>query len=577
MRASPQQPSKNRQPAADEPSYRWPPRIIFNTDGCMVFKYLKRRRADDVTEALETLAGTSVDVVSVNVGINDGLSWRGSAYGELWGQDDIGWYPDSGAELPSGEGVIPGASSELLQNNLAALVDDGHDVMQLYIDRARRVGLGIYASFRMNDAHDNMEHRWSDARRSQRKKDRPDLLIGSAVDPRTWVGYADEWRYTWQWDWAQREVRDIFLGRLRETLDRYDLDGIELDFLRHPPFFKAGQGFKNVSTMTEFMREARDAIRSQATRNRKTIRLAARVMASMDYATELGIDTEGWVGEGLVDAIVLASGHPTLENDVARAAAAAEASGVLVYAGFDSVTDTVSPQEGYERNPRTVTRAVALNGYQHGAAGVHLFNHDYASHRPGPVTDDEGPAVAVDYPRLYDGVTGLHDTDRFTKRDLETLRDLGDPGALLHVDRCYHVGGSEFPQQLPRKLPLDWRGAGPGHALRLTVEDDIADGLSQGRIKKTELRLRLTDHEESMGRIRCEVNGQPVDLRSARKLANSSGEEWLVVTNPPVRQGENTVLLVLRGEQPAQGADPLEPWPKIHQCEILVMCEDGSG
>ena len=23
--------------------YRWPPRIIFNTDGCLVFKYLKRR------------------------------------------------------------------------------------------------------------------------------------------------------------------------------------------------------------------------------------------------------------------------------------------------------------------------------------------------------------------------------------------------------------------------------------------------------------------------------------------------------------------------------------------------------
>ena len=110
----------------------------------------------------------------------------------------------------------------------------------------------------------------------------------------------------------------------------------------------------------------------------------------------------------------------------------------------------------------------------------------------------------------------------------------------------------------------------------MAVEDDIAGGLAQGRIKKTELRLRLTDHEESMGRIRCEVNGEPIDLASARKITNSSGEQWLAVDNPPVQGGENTVLLVLQGERPAQGAYPKEPWPTVHQCEILVKSEGGG-
>ena len=58
--------------------YRWPPRIIFNTDGCLVFKYLKRRNPGDVTAMMSPLADTAVDVVSVLVGINDDLSWRGS-------------------------------------------------------------------------------------------------------------------------------------------------------------------------------------------------------------------------------------------------------------------------------------------------------------------------------------------------------------------------------------------------------------------------------------------------------------------------------------------------------------------
>ena len=128
--------------------YRWPPRIIFNTDGCLVFKYLKRRNPDDVTAMLAPLADTNVDVVSVLVGINDDLCWRGSPHGELWGANMCAQTQD----------MVP---SDLLQMNLAAMVDDGHDVFQLYVDRARQTGLGIYASFRMTTPTET----WSTASR----------------------------------------------------------------------------------------------------------------------------------------------------------------------------------------------------------------------------------------------------------------------------------------------------------------------------------------------------------------------------------------------------------------------------
>ena len=283
--------------------YRWPPRIIFNTDGCLVFKYLKRRNPDDVTAMLVPLADTSVDVVSVLVGINDDLCWRGSPHGELWGEtmgDSARHLLPGGTSSQTSPVAMNMGPSDLLQINLAAMVDDGHDVFQLYVDRARQVGLGIYASFRMNDAHRNMEHRMADGRRSALMVNRTDLLIGSPA-PRGTNGYAEDFNFSWQWDYAQPEVRSRFLGLFDETLGRYDVDGLELDYCRQPTFFKQHQGFKHVGTMTEFMRSAHQIVDRHATRRNKDIKLACRVPCSFDASMELGIDPETWIEEGLVD------------------------------------------------------------------------------------------------------------------------------------------------------------------------------------------------------------------------------------------------------------------------------------
>ncbi len=550
--------------------YRWPPRIIFNTDGCLVFKYLKRRNPDDVTAMMAPLADTAVDVVCVLVGINDDLSWRGSPHGELWGET-------MGA--PS-EGMAP---SDLLQQNLAALVEDGHDVFQLYVDRARRSGLGIFASFRMNDAHRNMEHRIADARRSALMLKRPDLLIASPA-PGGATGYAEDFNFCWQWDYAQPEVRGRFLGLFDETLGRYDVDGLELDFCRTSPFFKPHQGYKQTAAMTEFMRQAREIVRSRAAGKGREVKLCCRVPCSFDACLELGLDAETWLENGLVDiAVVSSSGGWQLEMDVERAVTAAGKSGALVYVG-SAGTYKASPQEGYESGQPSLRRAIALNGYRQGAAGIHLFNHDYANHRAQPVAEgDASDMPPVASPPLYSGLQASFDSDRFTRKDLQTLCDLGDPQALARLDRCYHLNDSsylgDFRPQLPRRLALTGRGAGPAHALRLPIEDDIHGGRADGRIVGTELRLRLTGHEPCLRRIRCEVNGRRVDLLSAWKVRNSLDEEWLAVDDPPLRLGENRVLVVIEGFDLPEGYEPKGPgpgagWPTLHQCELLVRCAD---
>jgi hypothetical protein len=114
--------------------------------------------------------------------------------------------------------------------------------------------------------------------------------------------------------------------------------------------------------------------------------------------------------------------------------------------------------------------------------------------------------------------------------------------------------------------------------MHIQVEDDVAGGLADGRIKGTELRLRLAEHEASMDRILCEVNGERIDLVAARQIENSQGQRWLVVDNPPAREGDNTVLVLLEGYEFPEGArlegqELRGPWPTLHQCELLVLCE----
>lgn len=115
--------------------------------------------------------------------------------------------------------------------------------------------------------------------------------------------------------------------------------------------------------------------------------------------------------------------------------------------------------------------------------------------------------------------------------------------------------------------------------MRLCVEDDVAEGMASGRIRKTELRLKLSEHELSLDRLSCEVNGTGFELSAARTIENSDGESWLVVDNPPIVKGENTVLVLMEGTNLPVGWHRTGPgvgenWPTLEQCELLVLCAE---
>ena len=58
---------------------REPPRLIFNTDGHWIINYQDRWEPEDITKMMPTLVDAGVDALSVLVGIDDDLSWRGES------------------------------------------------------------------------------------------------------------------------------------------------------------------------------------------------------------------------------------------------------------------------------------------------------------------------------------------------------------------------------------------------------------------------------------------------------------------------------------------------------------------
>ena len=103
-------------------------------------------------------------------------------------------------------------------------------------------------------------------------------------------------------------MRGRFLGLIDETLQRYDFDGVELDWMRGPPFFKPGQVLDHTETLTGFMAAVQGTVRRRAEQRGKDITLITRVAPSLDEGREIGIDGRTWIRDGLADLFVLSSG-----------------------------------------------------------------------------------------------------------------------------------------------------------------------------------------------------------------------------------------------------------------------------
>jgi hypothetical protein len=285
------------------------------------------------------------------------------------GSRDAIWDPVDGKEP---EGLWP--------QNAKRLFEAGLDPYQVWIGRCRQKGISPWLSMRMNDVHsvdepDNFMH-------SSFWRDHPEYWRVPRGSASPWVNRA--------MNYAHAPVREHQMAFVRELLQRYDPDGLELDWMRFGYHLTPGREREEREILTEFVRVARSLTEEWSQIRKHPIRLGVRVPAHPDAASGLGMDAILWAREGLVDVIVPCPFWTSSDFDIPVE---------LWYERLGEAADRVTVAPGIEHNARPWPGAAAVandlaalggfavSAYHRGADSLYLFNWMDSGTRPVPASE----------------------------------------------------------------------------------------------------------------------------------------------------------------------------------------------
>jgi len=257
----------------------------------------------------------------------------------------------------------------------------GGDVVKVFLDRCRVRGQAAFISVRLNDAH---HKEFVDAK--------PGDKIGGSLAMSVTKFYRDHPEYrigpklgSAQFqvlNWAIPEVRAHKFALLQELCENYDLDGLELDFMRFYNFFPRDKttGVQRREIITGFIRDVRALLDRTAHEGRRRW-LCARVPGFISALDPLGLDVAALTAAGLDMLNLSASYFTTQQMQVAAIRALAPQAAIYVEL-CHSTWNGPKLTAGYDVFPfRRATveqlETTAHLGYTRGADGVSLFNFAY--------------------------------------------------------------------------------------------------------------------------------------------------------------------------------------------------------
>ena len=297
-----------------------------------------------------------------------------------WERVYDGYDPDAGPdqpvlqwlEDPLDRELTLGSQGRFWIHNLWLLEQRGVDHLERWLGRCQERGIEGWLSVRMNDGHFNNipDAFWH----STFWRQRPDL----------WIVPHDESGGERLYDYSHREVREHHLELIRELLERYDLSGLELDWIRTPPYFAPGGEGEGRQILTDFTAEVRELARAAEARLGHPVKVGARVPTRPESGQRLGLDGLAWAREGLVDQLVLSSRVSVIEFDmpIAEWREALEDRPVALVAQFGTNTLSFpgarpSGEAGLAPATPEFLRGAAAAAFHQGADQVYLFNHCY--------------------------------------------------------------------------------------------------------------------------------------------------------------------------------------------------------
>jgi hypothetical protein len=373
-------------PAAEPPKPRnGSLTVIVNDDGFSAFHSGRYKTAEDLRKAMLAYKDTQIAVMEWCVIAGSRANYP-SKVTELYG---------------TGMTEFPRRGDKLAHETVKRMADAGEHTLKIVADACHEAGIACYASLRMNGdyAADMWGGSFPKFANGSFWWEHPEFRV---LDAKGKPGSHQSYAFP--------EVREFKLNILREVVEQ-DIDGINLDFHRHPTFFgfekpmadafraKYGIEADTVSQddprwfplrfeqMNRFVRDVRQLLDEAGKRKGRHLGLSVRI-DWQKYPT-WGCDIGTWLKDGLLDYLVVGQyGLGGYDFDIAPFVQMAKGNGCAVLFGEEATVKghdrtaeedrliaagkmkpppyTLLTREHYEQRAAKVRAA--------GAQGLHLFN-----------------------------------------------------------------------------------------------------------------------------------------------------------------------------------------------------------
>ena len=480
-----------------------PRRVIFNDDTHELALEDANTPEGFLAHRIAPLAETQVGTISWSV---------------LCGQFDTPAYDSKVQPIYGDAQGAPVKYWHRVTENVKTLTREYRCPLHLVCDFAHEHDMEAFASVRMNDVHDS----FMDANAmTVWKRTHPEFM----VDTR---GTLPEFElYTTAQDFSHEAVRQRKLEIIEEICQRYDIDGFELDYIRHPVLFSRRMRGEpctadEIAIITSMMGKIRSLTDAAAKRRGRPFLIAVRVPDTFATSLDNGMDVSAWFEGDLIDILIIGGGYAPWSLPVGTWVEAARPHGVPVYPCVNM---------GKELLP--LVRGLASNWYHSGTDGLYFWN--------------------LGTP--FEFMTGAELVEA-RRRCYACVHEVGDANMLVGKDKLFSVdsatGGilSYYAHlSAPRPLPLESKhGAlrtGVIGRLPLIVGDDVE--LSPPT--KAILSVGFDDPSWKEALI-VRLNGE--ELTDGQFVPTSDGQTDCQLVHtvqvPLLRTGRNVVELAARND-----------------------------
>ena len=457
-------------------------RMLLNDDGWIVGDAEPPMTAEVLREKMVAVYdGTPVDAILWSVGGHEVFDFE-TEVGERFGEGYEGF---------------DDPRHEKKRENLQNLIEESGGPLTALARLYHEAGIDLFASVRMNEHYDIDP---ASPRYGRLRREHPELLIGRQGEELAQSSL--EWGIRTGLNYTFPEVRGFMTRIVFELFEKFDVDGVELDFMRHPAFFRIEEAYANRYLMTDMVKRIRERMKEVAAEKGRPLELGVRVPPTLADCKRIGIDVAEWMAEGLVDIVVAGGGFMPFDMPIQEFVEVARGAYCRVYGCLEYLRPTQDDE---------VVRGVASRYWSAGVDGLYFMNY--------------------------------HSRDAGWKRRM--LNQVAYPAALGRLDKRYELDhstrlatkaqlGLSFRNAIPAaQLPvrLEETLTGRGAVLRLGIPDD------PGTAEKTVLTLRL-ENASPEDKFELSVNRVPVAWEPGR-VTQTDEHLQLDVDSPPLKRGDN--------------------------------------